>query len=376
MKIAILTQNFYSVFGPSRVVYLQANALARHDNKVTIFTFAGNMRPPEGVSLEILGMPKGSLLSKLFSWTLPLNVVKAFRYAHKLKGYDIIVGHLYPTCWLAYLAKRFYGKRYIYYNHGFLWPLPEKLHLNLIERTYLKGNFLLQKWTAMRADRAISISQYAQWQLKDFARFDSEVIYNAVDMTIFHEEVDGVPIRAKYGLNNMPVLLHVGSIDHRKGIHLLIEAFNLIKQDIPDAKLLIVGKDIYPRYSSLVRQMADESVTFAGEVPNEELPGYYAACEIYVTASLWESFNLPIVEGQACGRPVVAFNLAAHPEVVEAGKTGFLVPTGNVSALAEAVIKLLKDVRLRQEMGQNARNMVKKKFSVDRFSCETCCAIV
>lgn len=375
MKVAILTPNFDFSFGITRVVYMQASALARHVDKVTIFTFTGNLSPPEGVSLEIMGMPKGFLLEKLFNWTLPLNVVKAYRCIHKLKEFDIIVSHFYPMNWLAYLAKRLYGKTYIYYNHGFLLPRPE-LHQNLIERTYMKVNFLLEKWTAIKADRAISISQYSKRQLKDLAGFDSEVIYNAVDTTIYHEGADGAEIRTKHSLDNGPILLHVGSIDPRKGTHMLIQAFNLVKHDIPDAKLVIVGKHIYPRYSALVRQMADKSVIFAWEVPEKELNRYYAACSVYVTASVWESFNLPVVEAQACGKPVVAFNLAVHSEVAEAGKTGIFVPTGNVNELAKAIVTLLKNDKLRQEMGQNAYIMTKERFSLDRFSRETCRAIL
>ncbi len=371
MKVAVLIPKMYSGHGITKVIYEQANAFARNDHKVTIFTFDGNVSVPEGVSLEILGMPKGFLVEKLFSWTLPFNVVKSFRCANKLKDFDIIISHLYPMNWVAYLAKILYGMRYIYYHHGFLLPIPE-LHFNLIERTYISGNFFLQKWTAEKADRTISISQYCQQQMEDLSGIKSEVIYNSVDMTNYHEESGEIEIREKYRLGKGPILVNVGRVDPFKGTHLLIQAFKLVRREIPDAKLLIIGKHTIPHYIARLRKMADESVIFTGEISDKQLSDCYAISSIYVTASLWESFNLPIVEAQATGKPVVAFNLASHPEVVEDGKTGILVPSRNVNALAKAIVALLKDPQLRQKMGQNAQKMAKKKFSLDRFSRESC----
>ena len=72
---------------------------------------------------------------------------------------------------------------------------------------------------------------------------------------------------------------------------------------------------------------------------DKELPYYYAACDLYVTASLWEGFNLPVAEAQACGKRAVAFDVCSHPEVV---KNGILVKENDNEAFADAVISLLK----------------------------------
>jgi 1,2-diacylglycerol 3-alpha-glucosyltransferase len=145
----------------------------------------------------------------------------------------------------------------------------------------------------------------------------------------------------------------------------------LVEHEIPTAKLLVVGKEASPTYSSMLRQISPTSVIFAGSVSDEELPYYYAACDIYATATLWEGFDLPIVEAQSCEKPVVAFNIGPHPEIIENGTTGFIVPPTNVNALAEAIIKLLKDDKLRQEMGENAYKTVKEKFSWDKIAQRT-----
>ena len=91
--------------------------------------------------------------------------------------------------------------------------------------------------------------------------------------------------------------------------------------------------------------MSDDSVIFTGFAPAEELPLYYAMCDIFATCSLWETFNRPLAEAQACGKPVIAFNIGPHPEVID--ENGMLVETGNVEKFAEACVTKL---RLRQDV--------------------------
>lgn len=368
MKVAILTPTLYRTQGLDRVAKQQASALAQQGHKVTIFAFRGNMEPPEDVALGYLGMPKGFLAERIFRLTFLLNVAKAIKWVPRLKQFDVVCSHQYPMNWLAYLARRFYGSRYIYYNHH---HNPPEAFSGLVERAYTKMKLFLEKWTIKRADGAISVSHYSAAQLKNWTGLSSKVVYNTIDTQRFHKELDSSKIRARYNLGNSPMALYVGAIWPHKAVHLLIEALRLVKHNIPDVRLVVVGKHVFSAYSNAIRGMSDDSVILVGETPDAELPCYYAACDIYTTASLWEGFNLPLVEAQACGKPVVAFNIGPHPEVVKDGETGFLVPPGNVNALAEAIIKLLKDDRLRHEMGENAYRMVREKFSWNDITQKT-----
>jgi len=367
VKIAILTPTFYTFYGLDTVAWRQADALAQQGHKVTIFAFRGNMEPPKIVTLELLGMPQSFLAQRIFYLTFPLNLVKAIKCVPRLKDFDIVYSHNYPMNWLAYLAKRFYGIKYIYYHH----LNPSEGYSSFIERAYSKIRLVLERWTIKKADGAISVSRYAQVHLKNLTSLDSKVVYNSIDLERFQKGIDGSKIRAKYNLGNDPVVLCVGRICSPKGFHLLVEALSLVKHSIPNAKLLIVGKLEHPAYANRIRQASGDSVIVVGEILNEEIPYYYATCDIYASAALWESFNLPVAEAEACGKPVVAFNIGAHPEIVKDGETGFLVPARDVNALAEAIVKLLKDDKLRQEMGENAYRMVREKFSWDEFAQRT-----
>ncbi len=360
MKIAILSPTFSPFAGLDRVVERQAKELAQSGNDITILTLKAYMPPPERIKLEVLGMPKSPLWQRVYMVTMPLNICKALKWVPRLKGFDVIYSHHYPMNWLAYLAKKFYSVKYIYYNHTIASP---EAFSSLIERSYMRLFISLANWTIKRADSAISISCYVRQQLIEQTGLVSEVVYNKIDTTRFHGELEGSRLRDKYELGSSPIILFVGRLSPPKGVHLLIEAFSLIKQQIPDAKLIIVGEHTLPYYLKRLRKMVNPSVIFAGYVTDEEIPYYYAACDVYATGTMCEGFNLPLVEAQACGKPVVAFNIGPHPEVVKDGETGFLVPPRDVGALAEAVIRLIKNDKLRQEIGKNASKWVKGKFS-------------
>jgi len=105
-----------------------------------------------------------------------------------------------------------------------------------------------------------------------------------------------------------------------------------------------------------------ESVTFTGFVPDKLVPKFYASCDIFCYPSLWEGFGLPVAEAGATGKPVVAFRMCAIPEVVEDESTGLLVEPDHTQ-LAEAIIALLDDEKMRRKMGQKARNRVSQLFS-------------
>jgi len=362
MKIAHLLPIFSAFGGSPEVAYLAATEQQGKGDEVIIFALEADGELPHNVPLVVMGMPRNPMWQRLYRLTMPLNIGKALKWVPRLKDFDVIYSHHYPMNWLAYLAKKFYGVKFIYYNHGMIdWGFFP----SFLENAYARIFNLLANWTIKKADGAISVSGYIQRQLKEETGLDGEVVYNKVDMARFHEKLDGSRIRQKYNLGGRPLILFIGRIVPYKGLHLLIEAFNLVRRELPSAQLVIVGKHILPAYSKKLARIAGDSVIFAGYVPMEELPYYQAACDVYATGTTWESFNIPLVEAQACGKPVVAFNFGPHPEVVKDGETGFLVPPGDVGALAEVVIRLLKDVKLRQEMGRNASKWVRGKFSFE-----------
>ena len=341
MKIAILVSNFSKFAGDARVAELQVKELIEAGNQVAVFTLKAEINfEPEGAELFVLGMPENLLWQRIYRIFFPLDLAKTIKWLPKLKNFDLIIAHLYPMSWLAFLAKKFYEVNYTFWYHGI--PSPEYFP-KLREKIFLLMYKFLTKITVQNVDRAVSVSKYTRGELKKYTGIDSEVVYNKPDTRRYYKGIDGTGIRAKYDLDEAPVILYVGQISPRKSVHLLVKAFNILKQKIPDAKLVIVGRESFNYYSRELREMCDNSVIFAGYVSDEELPQYYAMCDVYATCSLWEANNVPVIEVQACGKPAIAFDFEFFKEEVD--ENGILVEAGNVEKFAQACIEKLKHVR-------------------------------
>ncbi len=330
MKVAILTPTFSKFSGIDRVVELQARELIHEGDEVTVFALEADMKD-KNLNLEIVGMPKGIFFQRIYRLILPLDLPKTVKMSSKLKEFDLIISHQYPMNWFAFITKKFHNVKYTYYNHGVSYS---NTFSNPFEKLYLFFFKCMTRVTVQNVDSAISVSDFLRKEFKKETGIESIVVYNKIDTERFHKGVKGMGIRKKYNLKKDPTILYVGRISPHKGVHLLIEAFNSVKKEVLSAKLLIVGKHTFGGYSDKLKNMSDKSVIFAGYVSDDELPYYYAACNVYATASLWEGFDLPVVEAQACGKPVVAFNNCSHPEVVKIGR---LVEENNIKEFIDAL---------------------------------------
>ena len=173
---------------------------------------------------------------------------------------------------------------------------------------------------------------------------------------------------------NVPakMILYVGTIEPRKNIARLLRAFARAKRDarLPH-QLVLIGARGW-KYAEVDAVIAQENiagdVTFAGYVPQEELPDWYRAADLFVYPSRYEGFGLPPLEAMACGTPVVTSNVSSLPEVV--GNAALLVSPDDEAALADAIARALSDRALRAQM--IARGVTQAaRFSWERAGCAT-----
>lgn len=151
-----------------------------------------------------------------------------------------------------------------------------------------------------------------------------------------------------------PTLLFVGRLERRKGLATLIEAFPRLKEQHPQVRLLVVGEGSErQRCERLLPARWRDDVTFLGRVDNDQLPGIYAACDIYVSPALGgESFGIVLLEAMAAGRAIVASDIPGYRSVLTDGREGRLVPPGDPMALADVLGEYVDDRLARRSAGE------------------------
>jgi phosphatidyl-myo-inositol dimannoside synthase len=181
---------------------------------------------------------------------------------------------------------------------------------------------------------------------------------------------------AKFGISDRPTLISVGRLVHRKGQDKLIEAMPIIKREIPNALLLIVGSG--PREAhlkSLIKKYSLENdVLLFGRVPYEELPKYFLLGDVFAMPARSRLFGLEVeglgivyLEASACGLPVIAGRSGGAPDAVKISETGLVVNGTDINEIANASIALLGDRGRAKEYGANGRAWVVEKWNWDNW---------
>jgi glycosyltransferase involved in cell wall biosynthesis len=196
---------------------------------------------------------------------------------------------------------------------------------------------------------------------------------NGVDTSRFTPR-EKVAARTEIGLPGGWISLFVGSLDsahYFKGVAVLLQAFARFQATAVGAKphLVIVGDgDLRPSYQALADQIGiADCVVFAGRVTDGQLSGYYAAADAVVLPSTTagEAFGVVLLEAFASARPVIASALPGVRSVVAEGRDGFLVPPGDVVALAARLEHMAAEPGQGDAMGRAGRAKVERQYSWD-----------
>ncbi len=286
------------------------------------------------------------------------NDVRAFmpvRRAIKEFSPDII--HCHST--KAGLIARFWSailniKPVIFTAHG--WAFTEG-------REYWKRFLLAQieKLAGYVTDKIICVSEFDKELALKFKVADENklvVIHNGIDPTEF------IRISRNYHKSSNEVIVtFVGRLAPPKDLFLLIDAVKLV----PEVKLQIVGdgelRVKVERY--ILKNFLSDRVILLGE--RFDIPEILAQSDIFVLPSKWEGLPLTIIEAMMSGLPVVATRVGGVPELVEDGVNGYLVPSGDVKAFADAIRKLAYNVELRERMGKAGRKRAIENFTLDKM---------
>ena len=223
---------------------------------------------------------------------------------------------------------------------------------------------------ARRVRRIITVSGYSKGRICEICRVQPDkvqVIHNGVDPHF--RPVDAAEVAAARARFHLPesYVLCVGSLEPRKNLSRLLQAWRQIAPQVPEHKLVLVGTTAAV-FASANLEATDESVVFTGYVPDESLPALYTGAAAFVYPSLYEGFGLTVLEAMACGTPVICSHTTSLPEV--AGDAAILVDPLNVTALGEAIVQILSDPERRQTLRSLGRERA-RAFTWDRAAEQT-----
>jgi len=235
-------------------------------------------------------------------------------------------------------------------------------------------NTLLPK-VLRKADRIIANSNSTKNDIiRLYPEYESKikVIYEGIDSKFFQRDSKEIERTLKKYNIDYKYFLFLGTIEPRKNIINVIEAFIKLKQEgNVEQKLVITGRKGW-LYKEILEKMQKapffQDIVFTDFINDEDLPFLYSGADIFLYPSLYEGFGLPVLEAMACGVPVITSNISSLPEV--AGDAALLVNPMNVEEIARAVETLKRDRKLREKMRKKALERA-KLFSWEKAAKET-----
>jgi L-malate glycosyltransferase len=330
------------------VGFLHPGKAIRREQRVTQWGFPGSV-------LAMPLLPRKRHVVRLVRFVLLFPIIM-YELIKLLKKEQIqIVNIHYPKCNFFYIALC-------------RWLLPIKLVTSIHGTDIFPGGrqrreypyelkFLLQK-----SDLIVANSQaFRQDFLNIFPNLCGKtiVIHNSVNMLEINR-LEQSRANGTYGRYILCVAAH----NEKKAIDVLIQAVVPLASEDPSLKLVLVG-------DGPLRQALEELATvlgvrerieFLGAQGRAKVVGLLHGCEVFVLPSRSEPFGIAIVEALACQKPVVATRVGGIPEIIEDGRTGLLVDPDNSKALAEALLKVLKDGELRRSLARNGYSTVQEHF--------------
>jgi len=207
-----------------------------------------------------------------------------------------------------------------------------------------------------RLDGKIAVSEAAKDTVARYFGGEYTIIPNGIDVDRFGgERVRPLDQYSDGRLN----ILFVGRLEPRKGFGYLLRAFAYVKEEFPQARLIVVGAYRKKEMASHLRYAREHHLTgvkFVGHVSDEQLPRYYRSCHVFCAPSTgFESFGIVLLEAMAAGKPAVASNIPGYRDLLDDGKEGLLTDPKNERALADALVRVLRDPALQRRMGASGR---------------------
>lgn len=312
------------------------------------------------ISSNVLGWPSNSF-SKL---TFFFDAFKIFQKVNKERSIDLIVAQdPFIFGFTGFWLKKKSRAKLIINFHGDFWENKFWLKERFLNRLFLP----LSYFVVSKADAVRCVSQAIKSKLikRGVSERKIEVVPTAVDLNKFrlfdHEKVAQI----KSEFQGKKLIVFAGRFHPIKNIPFLIKAFSIVRKELPDSGLLLIGDGSEKQnIISLVDQLGlKDSVFFTGELHHKDLINYYFASQILVLPSFSEGLPKVLTEGGLCGLPLIAPDAEWSKEVIKEGQNGYLVSIDDEKVLAERLVYLLKNETLRGEMSKKSKALAEERVS-------------
>ncbi len=219
-----------------------------------------------------------------------------------------------------------------------------------------RTRFGLEKWleglVLPRVSDIVAISDYVVAEYAERTRARFHRINNPLPSELYAINDEG----------ESGHLLYAGTIDERKNVLELVRAVAMVRDRVPEVRLTIAGRTTQPDYEARVRNLVAEHslqrhIELVGLQDFGQMLRHYARCRAVVLASLQETAPMAVIEAMAAGKAVVATAVGGVPGLIEDGRSGFLVDTGDTNALAERMTRVLQNRELAADMGRRGREL-------------------
>jgi len=234
------------------------------------------------------------------------------------------------------------------------------------DRENQKCPFFIEKLARCNAREFIVHTEQIREMLVRQSHFPSQAI------SVIPHIQTGIGLSARSAeLEEEHLVLFLGRIWEYKGLEYLIRAEPLISARVPDVRILVAGRgEDFSRYSRMMTH-PDRFIVDNAHIPEERVADYFRRASVVVLPYVEASQSGVIPMAYSAGKPVVATKVGGLPQLVEDGRTGFLVEPRNATALAEAIVHLLLDPKLRHQMGANGKRKIEAECSPCRVAEKT-----